>query len=81
MKLEYNFTDITRTPVATSMTLGDLARLREVLESLLKDELPNVSKWQLRDLRASLASAQSKAADTLRYEAEALAKAAKLSDE
>lgn len=81
--MEYKYTDTDKTVVVMALTLAEVAMLREVLEAAHKAELAmeNVSRWRIRDMVRKLAETQGKAAETLAYEAKALADKAKLADD
>ena len=81
--MEYKFTEVTAAPVAVSMTISEIGDLRAVLEHVLSKEveIAAVSRWRIRRFITCLNEVQGKAADTLRYEADVLAKAAKRSDD
>lgn len=79
--MEYRFTNTDSTRVAMDLALDEMAWLRKTLESVLKADLADVSKWRLREMIKALAEAQRKAAEVMVYEASALADAAKPSDD
>jgi hypothetical protein len=79
--MKYNFTDVDTVEVALTVQLRDVSRLRATLQEVLDGKDVSVGRWWLRDQINALAEAQGRAADTLRYEADVLAKAAKLQEE
>ena len=79
--MKYNFTDVDSVEVSITMQLRDIARLRETLQEVLDGKDVSVGRWWLRDQVKTLAEAQGRAADTMRYECEALAQLAKLPEE
>jgi hypothetical protein len=55
--------------------------MRKTLEAVLKADLADVSKWRTREMIATLANMQAKAADVMVYEAKDLADKAKLAED
>ena len=79
--MNYRFTSTDSTCVSMDLTLDEIAWLRKTLESVLKADLADVSKWRTREMIATLANMQAKAADVMVYEAKDLADKAKLADD
>jgi hypothetical protein len=79
--MEYRFTNTDSAKVSVDLTIGDIADLRDILTKALAAKLEDVSRWTLRRFVRELAEAQRKTAETLEYEAKALAEKAKLPDD